>query len=107
MMPMRNLDMRGLIPGWWTRGEFLLRNDAVGKFVPPHPGPLPRGEGAGLAALNRTHRLVSECHVIKDTFGSALNGAAPRLAQSELNRSGPGEGEPSPGSLLQLVQVGG
>src|SRR5207248_3142257 len=53
------------------------RNDAVGKFVPPHPNPLPRGEGARLAELNRTHRLVSECDMIKDTFGSALNDAVP------------------------------
>src|SRR6266699_4583793 len=37
----------------------LSRNDAVGRAVPPHPGPLPRGEGEPFGSAIKGHRLVS------------------------------------------------
>src|SRR5439155_4204735 len=37
----------------------LSRNDAVGRAVPPHPGPLPRGEGEPLGSAIKGHRLGS------------------------------------------------
>src|SRR6059036_3489971 len=37
----------------------LSRNDAVGRAVPPHPGPLPRGEGEPFGSVIKGHRLVS------------------------------------------------
>src|SRR2546422_9311584 len=40
-------------------GPSLGRNDAVGRAVPPHPGPLPRGEGEPFGSAIKGHRLVS------------------------------------------------
>ena len=37
----------------------LSRNDAAGRAVPPHPGPLPRGEGEPFGSAIKGHRLVS------------------------------------------------
>src|SRR6266581_9736472 len=40
-------------------GAALSRNDAVGRAVPPHPGPLPRGEGEPFGSAIKGHRQVS------------------------------------------------
>ena len=37
----------------------LSRNEAVGRAVPPHPGPLPRGEGEPFGSAIKGHRLLS------------------------------------------------
>src|SRR5437016_10292536 len=37
----------------------LSSNDAVGRAVPPHPGPLPRGEGEPFGSAIKGHRLLS------------------------------------------------
>src|SRR5437016_9143083 len=37
----------------------LSSNDAVGRAVPPHPGPLPRGEGEPFGSAIKDHRLMS------------------------------------------------
>ena len=50
----------------------LSRNDAVGRAVPPHPGPLPRGEGEPFGSAIKGHRLV---------FSSAVQKGLPLLGE--------------------------
>src|SRR5439155_18882778 len=45
--------------GALLKRTLLSRNDAVGRAVPPHPGPLPRGEGEPLGSAIKGHRLGS------------------------------------------------
>jgi hypothetical protein len=68
-------------------GIMLSRNDALGRALPPHPTPLPWGEGGPSTDSDRRNRLVyGTAGGVKAKAGSPLR-SAPALHKVELNRS--------------------
>src|SRR4051794_24053324 len=70
----------------------LSRNDAVGRALPPHPSPLPQGEGGPSADSDWTNRWVNATAVIEEAKAASPLGSAAALYRVKLNRSGQGNG---------------
>jgi len=70
------------------------RNDAIGRHVPPHPNPLPWGEGALSAGWGCRYLLVNATVAERRSQSGVAAARCRRTPKNQLNRYGPGEGGP-------------